>query len=195
MLIRIVIFLLFVSFVPLTAQEIDIKYADSLLTSISELDKKSQRGALDTFRKRLAMVSREAADPIFQAFLQSGMARTVVPVRPGFEDAVNWYMTTGEIWNGQGLVVDQDDDLYVSVAEEMMTIEGGVEDTWETRLPTALTILQADSIGLDVQGLPCNPECIPEGNNPIVPSTDLIGGIEGPSGVGSDSVGEVITVQ
>ena len=65
MLIRIVIFLLFVSFVPLTAQEIDIKYADSLLTSISELDKKSQRGALDTFRKRLAMVSREAADPIF----------------------------------------------------------------------------------------------------------------------------------
>lgn len=103
--------------------------------------------------------SQDTADPLFQAFLQSGMARTVVPVRPGFEDAVNWYMSTGEIWNGQGLVADQDDDLYVSVAEEMQTIEGVVEGTWETRLPTALTMLQAGSIGLKVEGLPCNTEC------------------------------------
>ncbi|WGD35819.1 hypothetical protein [Olleya sp. YS] len=102
---------------------------------------------------------QDAADPLFQAFLQSGMARTVVPVRPGFEDAVNWYMTTGEIWNGQGLVVDQDDDLYVSIAEEMQTIEGEVEGTWETRLPTNLTVLQAGSIGLNVEGLPCNTDC------------------------------------
>ncbi|WP_397364149.1 hypothetical protein [Olleya sp. R77988] len=102
---------------------------------------------------------QDAADPLFQAFLQSGMARTVVPVRPGFEDAVNWYMTTGEIWNGQGLVVDQDDDLYVSIAEEMQTIEGEVEGTWETRLPTNLTVIQAGSIGLNVDGLPCNTDC------------------------------------
>ena len=140
---------------------------------------------------------QDAADPIFQTFLQSGMARTVVPVRSGFEDAVNWYMTTGEIWNGQGLIVDQDDDLYVSVAEEMQTVQGEVEGTWETRLPTALTILQADGIGLEVQGLPCNPECDPEMDNPIIPSTDLIGGEDGvaTSGVGSDSISEVITVQ
>ena len=62
---------------------------------------------------------QEAADPIFQAFLQSGMARAVVPVRPGFEDAVNWYMETGETWNGLGMVADLDDDTYVSIAEEM----------------------------------------------------------------------------
>ncbi|MEM9680225.1 MAG: hypothetical protein AAF901_07860, partial [Bacteroidota bacterium] len=127
--------------------------------------------------------SQDVADPLFQAFLQSGMARTVVPVRPGFEDAVNWYMTTGEIWNGQGLVVDQDDDLYISIAEEMQTVDGTVEGTWETRLPTALTILQADSIGLDVQGLPCNTGCDPDSTNPIKPSTNLIGG---PDGVGYD---------
>jgi hypothetical protein len=143
--------------------------------------------------------SQDAADPLFQAFLQSGMARTVVPVRPGFEDAVNWYMTTGEIWNGQGLVVDQDDDLYVSVAEEMQTIEGFVEGTWETRLPTALTILQAGSIGLNVEGLPCNEDCAKElfdtDKSPIEQTDTLIGGAEEPSGVGSDSVGEVITVQ
>ncbi|WP_299223509.1 hypothetical protein [uncultured Psychroserpens sp.] len=140
--------------------------------------------------------AQDAADPLFQAFLQSGMARTVVPVRPGFEDAVNWYMETGEIWNGQGLVVDQDDDLYVSVAEEMQTIEGVVEGTWETRLPTSLTVIQAGSIGLNVEGLPCNEECrqvlFESDRNPIEPSNNIIGGEEG---VGSDAVSGVITVE
>lgn len=97
----------------------------------------------------------DAADPLFQAFLQSGMARAVVPVKPGFEEAVNWYMETGELWEGQGLVVDMDDDLYISVSEEMQTIEGEVEGTWETRLPTSLTIVQAESATLKEGGLPC----------------------------------------
>ncbi|MCH2197038.1 hypothetical protein [Kordia sp.] len=99
--------------------------------------------------------STDAADPLFQAFLQSGMARAVVPVKPGFEEAVNWYMETGELWNGQGLVVDMDDDLYISVSEEMQTIEGEVEGTWETRIPTSLTIVQAESAALKEGGLPC----------------------------------------
>lgn len=123
---------------------------------------------------------QDAADPLFQAFLQSGMARTVVPVRPGFEDAVNWYMETGEIWNGEGLTIDQDDDMYVSVAEEMQTVEGIVEGTWETRLPTALTVLQAGSIGLDVEGLPCDKDCdhnvFDSDGNPIKQTDTLIGG-------------------
>lgn len=141
--------------------------------------------------------STDAADPIFQAFLQSGMARTVVSVRPGFEDAVNWYMTTGEIWNGQGLVTDQEDDLYVSIAEEMQTIEGTVEGTWETKLPTSLTVLQAGTIGLDLQGLPCDTECDdwalfdsdnnvildevgnPKTDNPLKQTNQLIGGDKG----------------
>ncbi len=99
--------------------------------------------------------SADAADPIFQSFLQSGMARSVVPVRQGFEDAVNWYMATGEIWNGQGLIVDQDSEMFLSVADEMRHIEGEVEETWETRVPTALTIIQAEEEGLDNNGLPC----------------------------------------
>ncbi len=135
---------------------------------------------------------QDAADPLFQAFLQSGMARTVVPVREGFEDAVNWYMETGEIWNGQGLVVDTDDDLYVSVAEELQTVEGDVEGTWETRLPTNLTMLQAGAIGLDVEGLPCNPDCGGT-DNPIGPSEALLAGQSGAVtkyGVGSAIVGQ-----
>ncbi|WP_299766894.1 hypothetical protein [uncultured Dokdonia sp.] len=97
----------------------------------------------------------DAADPIFQAFLQSGMARAVVPVRPGFEEAVNWYMETGELWEGQGLVIAEDNDLYLSISEEMQIIEGEVEKEWETRVPTSLTIVQADAAVLQEEGLPC----------------------------------------
>ncbi len=148
----------------------------------------------------------DVADPIFQAFLQSGMARTVVPVRPGFEDAVNWYMSTGEIWNGEGLITDQDDDLYVSISEEMETVEGVVEETWETRLPTSLTVIQAGSIGLNVEGLPCNVDCDdfalfdsdgnpvldsngnPLTNNPIEQTDVLIGGASGVGGTGTEEL-------
>ncbi|TDQ28613.1 hypothetical protein [Tenacibaculum caenipelagi] len=132
----------------------------------------------------------EGSDPIFQAFLQSGMARAVVPVRPGFEEAVNWYMKTGETWLGQGMVTDMDDDLYVSVAEEMQTIEGEVEGTWETRVPTTLTVLQADSVVLKEGGLPCNTDC---GDHTLFESsTDKIG--DALDGVDYDIVGETNNV-
>ncbi|MCH2229206.1 MAG: hypothetical protein MK105_02585 [Crocinitomicaceae bacterium] len=97
----------------------------------------------------------DIADPIFQAFLQSGMSRVVVPVRPGFEEAVSYYMETGDIWNGGGLVLDSDDDLYLSIAEEMETIEGVVEEEWKTRVPSTLTVIQNSSVGLNAEGLPC----------------------------------------
>ena len=94
-------------------------------------------------------------DPIFQAFLQSGMARMVVPVRPGFEDAVAYFLETGEIWKGNQLAIDRDDDLYLSIAEELQQTEGKVEKEWETRVPTDLTIVQANAAPLDENGLPC----------------------------------------
>ncbi len=99
-----------------------------------------------------------APDPTFQAFLQSGMARVAAPVRPGFEDAVSYYMETGDIWNGGDLVLDTDDDLYLSIAEELQEIEGVVEESWQTRVPTSLTIVQGDSVYLNEGGLPCCPD-------------------------------------
>ncbi|MDH5414820.1 MAG: hypothetical protein OEW87_11835, partial [Flavobacteriaceae bacterium] len=99
--------------------------------------------------------SKDAADPIFQAFLQSGMARIVVPVRIGFEEAVSYFMETGEIWNGGGLVLDSESDLYLSIVEEMQEIEGVVEEEWQTTVPTSLTIVQNESALLDEGGLPC----------------------------------------
>lgn len=101
----------------------------------------------------------ETDDPIFRAFLQSGMARVILTIRPGFEEAVNWYMATGQIWNG-GQVPTMDDPLFVSIVEELREPEGEVEETWESRVPTSLSIIQAGSIGLEVvQALPCDDDC------------------------------------
>ncbi|WP_126653040.1 hypothetical protein [Chryseobacterium aureum] len=92
----------------------------------------------------------EDVDPLFRAFLQSGMARVVVTVRPGFEDAVQFYLATGKIWKG-GEVPVIGDDLYLSIVDEMKQPKGKKHGkAWITRLPTSLSILQAESIGLKV---------------------------------------------
>lgn len=148
-------------------------------------------------------------DPLFKAFLQSGMARVIITVRPGFEEMVNWYMATGQVWNG-GQVPTLDDEEFVSIVEELRNPESEVEETWETRVPTSLTVIQAGAIGLNVEGLPCNDKCDdwlqfdtdgnpvldadgnPISDNPIVQNDELIGGTE--SGIGSDVVGNT-TVQ
>lgn len=101
------------------------------------------------------MYQAEVDDPLFRSFLQAGVARTVVTVRPGFEEAVMHYMATGQVWNG-GQVPVIGDDLYLSIVEELKNPTFYVDDTWETRVPTTLTVIQAGSIGLNVQGLPCD---------------------------------------
>lgn len=115
-------------------------------------------------------------DPIFQSFLQSGMSRMVVPVRKGFEEAVNYFLETGDIWNGGGLVMDTDDDLYLSIDEELQEMEGFVDQEWQTRVPTTLTIVQGKSVYLEDEGLPC---CDKEEENNVDtllrPSTAILG--------------------
>jgi hypothetical protein len=130
----------------------------------------------DLFQKQ------EPADYIFQAFLQSGMARAIIPVREGFEYAVMWYMETGELWNGQDMIADTENELYVSIDEELRApkIEV-VEDTWETRLPTSLTIIQAQSAALDEGGLPC---FCPDENTNIKPDEATLSGRNDTGGVG-----------
>lgn len=99
----------------------------------------------DTWRERYL---RTDADFVFQEFLQSGAARVVVPVRPGFELAVNHYLSTGELWNGEGDVLQIGDDQYVSIVDEIMSQTGApgrevaVGDYWEVRLPTPLVLLK-----------------------------------------------------
>lgn len=98
-------------------------------------------------------------DPTFRAFMQSGMARVIVTVRPGFEEAVRHFLATGQIWNG-GEVPVIDDPMFLSIVDEMRSALGKKQgEPWREKIPTALTILQADSIGLRVEkALPCNCE-------------------------------------
>lgn len=101
------------------------------------------------------LMQRESNDFVFQAFLQSGMSRVVVPIRQQFTEAFLYYLETGDIWLGNDMIPGIESDLYLSIAEEMQTIEGVVEKEWETRVPTSLAIIQGKSAFLDQGGLPC----------------------------------------
>lgn len=105
-------------------------------------------------------------DPIFEAFLQSGMAKILVPVRPQFEKAVMWYIETGEVYTeGDLLIPETDDARYETLLgdlgdQDKVTVEG----TWQTRIPSTLTIIQGQTTCYDdTKGLPC--DC--EGTSPF----------------------------
>ena len=103
------------------------------------------------------LLQTKNSDPIFEAFLQSGMAKILVPVRPQFEKAVLWYLDTGEIYTEGDIIPETEDDRYLSLLNELQNQdEIIVEGTWKTRVPSMLTIIQAKSTYLeDEQGLPC----------------------------------------
>ena len=126
----------------------------------------------------------ENNDPLFRSFMQAGMARVIVTVKPGFEEAVGYYLQTGQIWNG-GEVPVIEDKLFLSIVDELRQPAGQKEGkAWATRLPTALTILQADSIGLKVnKALPYDedlsdfedPAAVPKSSNFEITSAQLGG--------------------
>lgn len=104
----------------------------------------------------------ESMDPLFRSFLQAGMARIIVTVKPGFENAVQFFMETGIIWNG-GAVPVIGDPMYMSIVDEMRQPTGVAQGKyWITKVPTTLTILQDKSTGLPVEEpLPIFPETDP----------------------------------
>lgn len=89
-------------------------------------------------------------DPLFTKFLQAGAARVVMPVRPGYNDAVMYYLEhNGTIWAG-GDTPRLDDPLFVSLADELRNqtddLQGATPegDPWQVVLPTTLVWLQPD---------------------------------------------------
>ncbi|MTH95320.1 hypothetical protein [Roseibium sp. RKSG952] len=103
-------------------------------------------------------ISHEATrDRLFAAFLSSGMGRVMLPIRPGFEASFSYFLQTGQVWFGSGFVLDSEDDLYLSIADEMITgtQERVIEERWQTKLPTNLTILQDSAAAMIGEGLPC----------------------------------------
>ena len=104
------------------------------------------------------LIQTRSDDPVFEAFLQSGMAKVLVPVRPQFEKSVLWYLQTGDICTEGNLVPETEDDQCLSIVRELQCQEETtVEDTWTTRIPSTLTIIQANSAYLEEEtGLPCS---------------------------------------
>jgi hypothetical protein len=115
-------------------------------------------------------------DNLFKSFMQSGMARVIVTVRPGFEEAVRYYMQTGQIWSG-GEVPVIGDKMFLSVVDELKKPSGDKRGkAWPTRVPTSMTILQAQSIGLTVtKALPSLDNELSDFENPAeVPQSSQI---------------------
>ncbi|MFC3754696.1 hypothetical protein ACFONJ_01745 [Chryseobacterium tructae] len=95
------------------------------------------------------MYLSQNTDPLFRSFLQAGMARVIVTVKPGFEDAVQFFMSTGRIWSG-GEVPVIGDPMYLSIVDELREPVGVKQGKpWITVLPTSLNILQEGSAGLE----------------------------------------------
>jgi len=89
-------------------------------------------------------------DPALEEFLKAGYARVVVPVRPGFETAVSYFLEKGKVWEDQGEPTIND-PLYKSIVDEIKERTGGEEnevpvgEPWETRLPTTAILVRKNA--------------------------------------------------
>ena len=97
------------------------------------------------------LVARTSTDPLHEAFLQSGAARVVVPVREGFEHAVARYLKDGivpawgpESWRGRPSGFLPVDEL-IADANDRPGEEVAIGEPWEVVTPTTLIYLQEDA--------------------------------------------------
>ncbi|MFD4245824.1 hypothetical protein ACFWP3_30160 [Streptomyces sp. NPDC058525] len=103
-------------------------------------------GRKDKWDERLTY---EDPDPQFNQFLKAGYCRVTVPVRPGFEGAVDHYMHFGELWNG-GPLPPITSPLYLPIADEIAErlrrpgSEVPQGAPWRVRIPTTLVKLRRD---------------------------------------------------
>lgn len=96
--------------------------------------------------KDLAQAS--GADPVFEQFLRAGNAGVLVPVRPGYERSVIFFLKTGLIWGGGKLPLFSNQDMLDVYADVELGLQFDpplkVGDPWEVRVPTSMVILQED---------------------------------------------------
>jgi hypothetical protein len=121
------------------------------------------------------------ADPMFLNFLQAGIAKVIVSVKPGYEQAAMEFLRDPNnpiIWNG-GSLAGIDSPIYKDILSDLTDPIGEVEgEPWEIRVPTSLTVLQCGSGCVDGDGLPC--DCDPDGgfgsgtSGTLTPSTGTV---------------------
>src|SRR5262249_34583921 len=95
-------------------------------------------------------VVTDEPDSEFAAFLQAGAARVGLPVRPGYQAALERFMNSGLTPTTDELV-NMGSPLWVSLVDQMRRLDGSsgaeepVGNPWEVRVPTALVRARADS--------------------------------------------------
>ncbi len=119
---------------------------------------------------------RDDVDPLFNNFLKAGAARVVVPVRPGFEKALLYFLKTKIIWEGKDVPVIGE-PMYLDIVEEMkekldlLNYDGILQDSWEYKVPTSLVYLRNNDLSDSEDNLPrwegCN-----EANNDNIPEPE-----------------------
>jgi len=107
---------------------------------------------------------KSSSDPLFEAFLQSGMAKVTLPIKADYEFQVLYFMESGLIWNVNSFtVLPEVNAAYESIKVDLEigpyivgTDQLCPESCWTSRVPTALTIIQTNSAPLNANGLPCH---------------------------------------
>jgi hypothetical protein len=96
--------------------------------------------------KDLARAS--SADPLFEQFLRAGSASVLVPVQPGFERSIIFFLKTGLIWGGGYLPLFNNQDMLDVYADVELSTQidpaEQIGEPWDIRLPTSLVMLQDD---------------------------------------------------
>jgi hypothetical protein len=95
-------------------------------------------------------IAYEDPDPVFRDFMRAGYARANVPIRLGFEGAVDHFLATGDVWQGQGMPAIKS-DLFLPIAieiQESLGKKAGKEEkygaSWFVKIPTNLVTLRMD---------------------------------------------------
>lgn len=101
-------------------------------------------------------------DALFKNFLQAGMAKVILSVRPGFEHSVLHYMATGLIVEDANRLL-LNNDLHKNLAYEMANPTYTIEKTWTTKVPSSFVIINKNNAALNLNpalpnncGLPSN---------------------------------------
>lgn len=96
-------------------------------------------------------VVQDHPDPDFAAFLNAGVARLQISVRPGFEDLVKHFMETGEAYEGNGLPKMGDPGYIPFIDEQINSLGGPGEEVqwppdapieWDVVTPTPLVLVR-----------------------------------------------------
>ncbi len=114
----------------------------------------------------------EDNDPLFARFLQAGAARVQVPVRTGYNHAVlHYFQTGGEIWEG-GDPPHVDDELYLSIVDEIMEEQGAISTPEGATLSVTTNSAQITGSGTNFIDDHIDREIVIEGERYRITSVD-----------------------